>query len=262
MKVVLFCGGLGTRIRDYSESVPKPMIHIGYRPVLWHLMKYYAHYGHTEFVLCLGYRGDAVKQYFLDYNECLSNDFVLSEGGRRVELVGKDIENWKISFVDTGLHANVGERLRAVRRYVANDEMFLANYADGLTDLDLGAYVEWFRKQGKTAALLAVRPTYTFHLVALNGESGVRGITDFGEAGLWINGGFFVFRKAIFDYLEEGEDLVQAPFARLTGKDQLVAYKHHGFWACMDTFKDKQRFDDMYATGDRPWEVWSREPRP
>jgi len=132
MKVVLFCGGLGTRLREYSETIPKPMANIGYRPILWHLMKYYAHFGHTEFILCLGYRGDLIKQYFLDYNECLSNDFELSGGGKHVRLYGRDIDQWKITFADTGLHSNIGQRLKAVQRYLGDDPIFLANYSDGL----------------------------------------------------------------------------------------------------------------------------------
>src|SRR5512146_3359471 len=145
MKVVLFCGGLGMRLRDYAENVPKPMVPLDYRPILWHVMKYYAHFGHTDFILCLGYRGDLVKQYFLNYEECTSNDFVLSEGGRRREMLNSDIDDWRITFVETGLNANIGERLMAVRRHVAGEEMFLANYSDGLTDLCLPDQIEHMR---------------------------------------------------------------------------------------------------------------------
>ena len=137
MKVVLFCGGLGTRLREYSENIPKPMVNIGYRPIIWHVMKYYAHYGHTDFILCLGYRGDVLKQYFLNYEECLSNDFELSQGGRELKLYSRDIEHWNISFVDTGLYSNIGQRLKKVERYLDGEEVFLANYTDGLSDLPL-----------------------------------------------------------------------------------------------------------------------------
>jgi glucose-1-phosphate cytidylyltransferase len=159
MKVVLFCGGLGTRIRDYSESVPKPMVNIGYRPIMWHLMKYYAHYGHTEFILCLGYKADVIKEYFLNYNECLSNDFVLSGGGKEVEMLNSDIQNWKITFVDTGLHSNIGQRLKAVEKHIGDDEMFLANYSDGLSTLPLDLYVDNFIRQDKTACFVNVKST-------------------------------------------------------------------------------------------------------
>src|SRR5574341_155527 len=131
MKVVLFCGGLGMRLREYSEAVPKPMVPVGYRPIVWHLMRYYAHYGHKDFILCLGYKADAIKNYFLQYDETVSNDFVLSQGGGKVELLGSDISDWKITFVDTGLTTNIGQRLRAVEKHLKDEEVFLANYADG-----------------------------------------------------------------------------------------------------------------------------------
>ncbi|HXI52323.1 MAG TPA: glucose-1-phosphate cytidylyltransferase, partial [Candidatus Saccharimonadales bacterium] len=172
MKVVLFCGGQGMRMREYSDVIPKPMVQIGYRPILWHLMKYYAHYGHKEFILCLGYRGDTIKNYFLNYDECVSNDFVLTGGGRNVQLISKDIDDWKITFVDTGLHSNVGQRLMRVRKYVENDEIFLANYADGLTDLPFTTLQDYFLKSNTVACFLGVRPLASYHLVSL-GEEGV-----------------------------------------------------------------------------------------
>lgn len=265
MKVVLFCGGLGTRLREYSETIPKPMVPIGSRPILWHLMKYYAFYGHTEFILCLGYRGDVIRQYFLDYNECLSNDFTLSQGGREIKLFNRDIEDWKITFVDTGLNANVGQRLRAVRHLLEGEDAFLANYSDGLSDLPLPKFLADFESQGRTASFVCVRPHQTFHIVRLDDAGSVESIRHFGHSGLWINGGFFAFRPSIFDYLAEGEELVLGPFDRLIEKGQLGAYRHEGFWSCMDTFKDKQMFDDMDARGDCPWKVWAppgRRPAP
>ena len=256
MKVVLFCGGLGTRLREHSETVPKPMVNIGYRPIVWHLMKYYAHFGHTEFILCLGYRGDLIKQYFLAYDECLSNDFELTGGSQDLRLFGRDIEGWKITFADTGLHANIGQRLKAVQRYLGDDPAFLANYSDGLSDLPLPEYLDHFRRQNKIASFVCVRPRQSFHAVSLGDDSLVRDIRHIGDSGLWINGGFFAFKREIFDYLKEGEELVEEPFQRLIGMQQLIAYRHHGFWACMDTFKDKQAFDDMNARGETPWAVW------
>src|SRR5512134_2167309 len=147
MKVVLFCGGLGTRLKEYSDTIPKPMVEIGYRPLLWHLMRYYAHFGHKEFILCLGYKGDTIKKYFLEYDETVSNDFVMTEGGRKVDLLASDIQDWKITFVDTGMSSNIGMRLKAVEPYVAGDEMFLANYSDGLSDLPMPEVIEYFRKK-------------------------------------------------------------------------------------------------------------------
>ena len=260
MKVVLFCGGLGMRLRDYSDTIPKPMVSIGYRPIIWHVMKYYAHYGHTDFILCLGYRGDLIKQYFLSYEECLSNDFVLSKGGKEVKLHSQDIQNWSINFVDTGLYSNIGQRLKAVERHLAGEEMFLANYTDGLADLPLPQYLDQFAQGDAIASFACVRPAQTFHMVTTDPAGLVKEIRDVEQADVWINGGFFAFKREIFDYMHEGEELVREPFARLITQRRLVAYRHHGFWACMDTFKDKQRLDDLNAQGDCPWEVWRHDP--
>ncbi len=256
MKVVLFCGGLGTRLREYSDTIPKPMVNIGPRPIIWHVMKYYAHFGHTDFILCLGYRGDMIKNYFLNYDECLSNDFVLSKGGKEVRVYGRDIADWTITFADTGQQSNIGQRLKAVERYLDGEDVFLANYTDGLSDLPLDWYLDEFLRQGKVGSFVCVRPNYSFHLVALSPEGAVQNIQPIASSGLWINGGFFAFRREIFDYMREGEELVHEPFHRLMAADQLMAYRHEGFWACMDTLKDKQLFDDMHARGQRPWEVW------
>jgi glucose-1-phosphate cytidylyltransferase len=258
MKVVLFCGGQGMRMREYSDVIPKPMVQIGYRPILWHLMKYYAHYGHKEFILCLGYRGDTIKNYFLNYDECVSNDFVLTGGGRNVQLISKDIDDWKITFVDTGLHSNVGQRLMRVRKYVENDEIFLANYADGLTDLPFSTLHDYFLKEPKTACFLGVRPLASYHLVSLSGEGVVTDITSTALSSSRINGGFFILRNSIFNYMKDGEELVEAPFRRLIGEGQLMAYPYDGFWACMDTFKEKQALDELYTKGNAPWEVWKQ----
>lgn len=256
MKVVLFCGGQGMRLRDIPQPVPKPMTVIGYRPLLWHLMKYYSHYGHHDFILCLGYGADVIKEAFLNYNECVSNDFVLSGGGRKIELLRKDIEEWRITFVDTGQSANVGQRLRSVRKFVGDDEVFLANYADGLTDLPLPKLIDYFKASGKIGCFVGVTPTASFHQVALDADGVVTGIEHIARSGHMINGGFFVFRREVFDYIKEGEDLVEEPFHRMIAEKQLIAYPYKGFWACMDTFKEKQHLDDLHATGHAPWQVW------
>ena len=257
MKVVLFCGGLGLRIRD-AEDIPKPMVHIGYRPILWHVMKYYAHFGHKDFILCLGYRGDAIKSYFLNYSECTSNDFVLSGGGKKLELFNSDIQDWSITFADTGMNSNIGQRLKAVEKYLEGEEEFLANYSDGLTDLPLPEQLEHFHQHGKIASFLCVRPNLSYHMVSLQEGNGslVSGIHAMNNGAVWINGGFFIFKKRIFDYIHEKEELVSEPFQRLVEEKQLIAYPYHGFWESMDTFKDRQHLESLYASGAAPWRVW------
>jgi glucose-1-phosphate cytidylyltransferase len=256
MKVVLFCGGLGLRLRDYADHIPKPMVPIGYRPVLWHVMKYYAHFGHRDFVLCLGYRGDLIKQYFLNYNECLSNDFVLTQGGKDLQLANRDIHDWKITFADTGINSNIGQRLRAVEKYVGDEELFLANYCDGLTDLHFPAYLDFARKQDTVATFASVRPSLSYHVVRTAPGGLVSEIKELTRSDIRINGGLFVLKRDIFKYLGPGEELVAQPFQRLIQKRQLAAYEYDGYFGAMDTFKDKQQLDDLYERGDAPWEVW------
>jgi len=261
MKVVIFCGGLGMRLREAGDDLPKPMVPIGNRPILWHLMKYYAHYGHTDFILCLGYRADAIKKFFLNYEETSSNDFVLSKGGREIELMNRDISDWRITFADTGVNANIGQRLMAVRNYLRGEETFLANYADGLTDMHLPSVIERFKAGGKIANFVSVRPNLSFHAVSSRPDGGVREIRPVMETDLRINGGYFLFRSEIFDYINPGEELVEQPFDRLIAANELVSYPHDGFTASMDTFKDKAHFDELYAKGTAPWEVWRASAR-
>ncbi len=262
MKVVLFCGGLGMRLRDYSESIPKPMVPVGYRPILWHVMRYYAHFGHKDFVLCLGYKADVIKQYFLNYDETISNDFVLSGGGKNVDLLASDIQDWNITFVDTGLNSNIGMRLKAVQPFLKDEEMFLANYSDGVSDLPLPAMIDFFRRREGVACFAGVAPTQSFHLVSVEDGGRVSSIRHVKDVGMRVNGGFFVFRREIFEWVRPGEELVQEPFQRLAAAGKLLSYAHDGFWACMDTFKDKQLLEDMYARGHVPWEVWKNGMQP
>ena len=255
MKVVLFCGGLGTRLREHSDTIPKPLVTIGYRPLLWHLMRYYAHFGHHEFILCLGYRGDMIREYFLKYNDAMSNDFTLSEGGRRVELHSRDANDWRITFVDTGLHSTIAQRLVRVQKYLDGEPEFFANYSDGLSSLPLDGQLADFRAKGAVASFVSVPSPLSFHYVqsAADGTVTTLGAADTQQR---INGGFFVFSHEMFKYIKVGDELVEAPFARLIAERRLVSYPWDGFWRCMDTFKDKITFDRMEAGGDSPWKVW------
>lgn len=257
MKVVLFCGGLGTRLREHSDTIPKPLVNIGFRPVLWHLMRYYAHFGHKDFILALGYRGDLIRDYFLKYDECMSNDFTLS-GGKRI-VHSRDCDDWNITFVDTGLHSNIGQRLLRVRKYVESDEEFLANYADGLSDLPLDELIADFRRKKAVATLASVRSWHSFHAVQSSPEGYVTAMGPWRNDDFLINGGFFAMRREIFDYINEGDELVEEPFARLREKRLLTTYRYSGYWQSMDTFKDKISFDRMEAKGECPWMVWKQD---
>jgi len=243
------------RIKEHSGPIPKPMVCVGYRPILWHLMKYYAHYGHKDFILCLGHGADHIKRYFVDYDETVSNDFVLT-GGKDVELMRSDIHDWRITFVDTGLSACVGERLLAVREFLGDDEWFLANYADGVSDAPLDRMVEFAQASGRAATFLGVRPNYTSHVIQTDPTGAVTEVRHVTEMGLRINGGFFVMNRRFFDYILPGEDILAEPSHRMAAVGQLGSYDYDGFWACMDTFKEKKLLEDIYNAGHAPWEVW------
>ncbi len=257
MKVVLFCGGAGMRLRGYADDVPKPMVQIGTRPILWHLMKYYAHFGHKDFVLCLGYKGNCIKDYFLNYDESVSNDFVWSQGGKKVHFLNRDIDDWTITFVETGASSTIGERLKAVEPYLRGEDMFLANYGDGLSDLPLDDMVARFRRSSAVASLLLVQPTASFDIVNTGPAGMVTGVSELKQSDIWINGGFFALRNEIFQYIRPGDELVRAPFQRLIDKHALLAHKYNGFWQCMDTFKDKERLEELNR-GSAPWKVWQQ----
>jgi glucose-1-phosphate cytidylyltransferase len=255
MKVVLFCGGLGTRIREYSESIPKPMIPIGQQPILWHVMQYYSQYGHRDFVLCLGYKANVVKEFFLNHNPATNSDCTISQFGSKVELLGERPADWRVSLVDTGVWRNIGQRLLAVRHLVQDDEMFLANYSDGLTDAPLPEMIDRFERSGKTACFIAIHPPITFHLASFDENGTVRKISASNESEMWINGGYFIFRKKIFDYIGEGDELVEQPFKRLIDEGDLMAYRYEGFWRAMDTLRDRQVLEEMTERGDTPWHL-------
>lgn len=258
MKVVLFCGGLGTRIRDYSENVPKPMVPIGHYPILWHVMQYYSYYGHRDFILCLGYKANVIKEYFLEARYSNHEDVIISNFGRKIESIGDKLPDWRVALVDTGIWRNIGERLLAVKELLNGEELFLANYSDGLTDAPLPELVEAFEKSGRIGCFIAVHPPFNFHLAEFDERGEVCRFRTSQQADIWVNGGYFIFRKEIFDYLREGEELVLAPFERLIKSNQLMAYRYEGFWRAMDTLKDKQLLEEMVEHGKMPWRPLNR----
>ena len=261
MKVVLFCGGQGLRMRGAAEGLPKPMVRLGRRPLLWHVMRYYAHWGHKDFILCLGHGGEAIKEYFVANEEWRSSDFVLVPGGSRPEPLGRDdMRDWRITFVDTGADANIGERLLAVRQHLRGEETFLANYSDGLTDYPLPQLIDDALDRRAVGAFLATRPATSFHFVEQDADGTVRGIRPVEETALRVNGGFFVFDRDIFDHIRPGEELVEGPFARLAEQRLLLAHRYDGFWRCCDTPKDLRALEGMLARGPAPWELWRRFP--
>jgi len=257
MKVVLFCGGAGMRLRGYSEDVPKPMVTVGNRPVLWHVMKYYAHYGHKDFILCLGYKGNVIKNYFLEYEESVSNDFILSQGGRKLDFMQRDIDDWRIAFVDTGQQSSIGDRLRLVEPYLEGESVFLANYSDGLTDFPLPDLIDDFSRTDAYASFLSVQPrTSSLDTVVMEQNGSVKAIRCMKDSNVWVNGGYFVLRSEVFRYLKHGEELVYEPMQRMIAEDKVRSVRYEGFWQCMDTFKDKQILDNLEASGHAPWCVW------
>ena len=262
MKVVIFCGGLGLRMRELSEDIPKPMIQVGDRPILWHIMRYYAYYGHHDFILCLGYKADAIKRFFLNYKEAQANNFVLSHGGTQVEQLPSEIDDWKITFVDTGLHTNIGQRLKKVERYLKSEELFLATYGDNVSDAPLDEMIGTFQDEpDKVASFLSVRSNQSFHVIRTTGSGSSRTVTGFetmNDSNIRINGGFFVFRQPIFDYLNHGRELVPDALNMLATEGKLSTWQHDGFWAAMDTPKEMRMLDALYTQGNARWAKWER----
>lgn len=255
MKVVLFCGGYGMRMRSDEAPLPKPMSPIGSRPMLWHIMRYYAHFGHTDFILCLGYGAQVIKDYFLHYEETASNDFVLRDGGADVKLLSTDITDWTITFVDTGLETPIGERLRRVRPYLDGDPVFLANYGDGLSNIDMNDLIARL-PAGHAGSLLAVAPQDSFHMVSISSDGNLTGLEPVANMDMRINGGFFVLRQEIFDYICVGEDLVMHGCVRAAEEGRFSAHRFDGFWACMDTVKERAYLEGLDQSGAAPWKVW------
>ena len=256
MKVVLFCGGLGMRMRDGVTSGPKPMAMVGERPLLWHVMRYYAHFGHKDFIICLGYGATAVKDFFLNYDETRSNDFVIENGARDVKLFKTDISEWRITLVDTGLNSPIGERLRRVRRFVEDEPIFLANYADVLTNAQLPDMIERFKASTAIVGLLAVPPQSSHHVVDIDDNGLITQVTAMQDLRQWENGGYFTMRPEIFDHLHENEDLVEDAIMRLVPLRRVLAYPYKGYWSPADTVKERVQLDELYHRGTCPWMIW------
>jgi glucose-1-phosphate cytidylyltransferase len=246
------CGGLGTRNHEYSEGFPKPMIPVGQRPILWHIMNYYSHHGHRDLVLCLGYKANTIRKVFLNRQHTYFSDCIISEKGQKVELIGEKQAGWRVTLVDRGIWRNVGERLCAVREHAKDEEVFLANYSDGLSDVPLQKMIDLLKNSGKTACFLAGRPALTFHLVEFDANERVETPRASADWNIWINAGF-VFRNRIFDYIKDGEVLVIEPFRRLIKDGELIAYRYTGFFRPMDMLKDRQILEEMVDRGDMPW---------
>ena len=255
MKVVIFCGGHGVRMGEETRRIPKPMIEIGGKPILWHIMRYYSMWGHDEFILCLGYKGEAIKQFFLSYNGALLNDFVLERDatGTKLDLLSRDLDKWRITFVDTGLNSNIAERLKAVAPHLGDDEEFLATYGDGLIDAPLPAVIEAFRESGKAAQFVSVKPQFNAHVISTDEAGNVTSVEDLSRSSLRINGGFFVLKREVIDWIQPGDEFVEETFERLIAARELVAYQHEGFFGPMDTIKDRQRLEVLHESGQAPW---------
>ncbi|MDL1966992.1 MAG: glucose-1-phosphate cytidylyltransferase [Deltaproteobacteria bacterium] len=258
MQTIILCGGLGTRLREETEFRPKPMVEIGGKPILWHIMKIYSHYGIKDFVLSLGYKGEMIKEYFYNY-EILSNDFTIELGNKKnIEIHSNNAEkDWRITLADTGDKALKGARLKRVQQYI-DDDTFMLTYGDGFADVDINALLAFHNKHGKLATVTGINPASRFGELKIKGNQ----VESFSEKprdgdGL-INGGFFIFNKGIFDYLsiDENCDLEIGPLEKIAGEGQLMVYKHRGFWACMDTIRDMEYLNKLWVEGKAEWKVW------
>lgn len=258
MKVVILAGGFGTRISEESHLRPKPMIEIGGRPILWHIMKYYLHFGYNEFIICLGYKGYMIKEFFADYYLHMSDvTFDFSDGKRDVTIHNNFVEPWKVTLVDTGLTTMTGGRLKRIKDYIDNETFFMT-YGDGVADVDLYALLDWHKTKGKLATMTAIQPSGRFGVLDIDKEAEVVAFREKKqEDNGWINGGFMVLEPAVLDYIE-GDDTFfeKEPLERLAQEKQLNAYKHTGFWQCMDTQRDKGLLENLLDSGEAPWKMW------
>lgn len=260
MKVVILAGGYGTRIRDVADDIPKPMIPIGPYPILWHVMKLYAHFGHTDFIVCLGYKGQVIKDFFLNY-EAYTRDFTitLGGGGKPTYHSEHDESDWAVTLADTGVSSMTGSRISRIKRYLDNDEEFMLTYGDGVSDVNLQALLDFHRSHGKILTVTGVRPPGRFGEMEGEEDGLIRAFNEKPQSeGGRISGGFFVAKTRIFDYLDDRDDLVfeQEPIRQLVNDGQMMMYKHNGFWQPMDTGREYKLLNAMYEDGDAPWVRW------
>jgi glucose-1-phosphate cytidylyltransferase len=263
VKVVILCGGLGTRLREETEFRPKPMVEIGGRPILWHIMKMYAHHGFHDFVLCLGYRGNTIKDYFLNY-EAMNNDFTMCLGQRsEIRCHGRHHEQgYSVTLADTGLESMTGGRVRKIRKYI-DGNTFLLTYGDGVSDVNIGRLLEFHRSHGKIATVTTVPPLSRFGILELADQSRVLRFIEKPKSEGWISAGFFALERQVFDYIGGDECVFERePLERLAADGQLMAYRHEGFFYAMDTFREYQHLNDLWARGNAPWKVWDDTPIP
>jgi glucose-1-phosphate cytidylyltransferase len=261
LQVVILCGGQGTRMQGGSEPRPKMLVEIGGRPMLWHLMSIYAHHGHTEFILCLGYLGEQIRRYFLEYEPMHRNLTLRLGDSDGLRYYGDNSEaGWNVTMIDTGLWAQTGARVARVEQYIRGDTFF-CTYGDGLGDVDLPALLAFHRSKGVLATLTGVRPNSQWGFVYTDGNGLVTGFEEKPQVREWVNGGFFVFERGVFDYLRGSDDLIleREPFERLAADGQLAMYPHSGFWRAMDTFKDVRDMESIWESGQAPWRVWETD---
>ena len=258
MKTVIFAGGMGTRISEESVLKPKPMIEIGGKPILWHIMKIYAKHGFNDFVVCLGYKGHMIKEYFINYF-LYNSDLTVKLGDNNMEVHFSNTEHFNVTLIDTGLHTNTAGRLKAVKKYL-NNEPFMLTYGDGVADVNIPELIQFHKQNGKLATLTSVKNTSRFGDVESNSNGEVTSFKEKTEDNdSWINGGFFVLEPGIFDYLENDMTDVQwekKPLIEIANNGQLMAYKHNGFWKCMDAMRDKTELEELWNSGNAKWKIW------
>ncbi|MCM1532466.1 MAG: glucose-1-phosphate cytidylyltransferase [Bacteroides sp.] len=259
MKVVLLAGGFGTRLSEETETRPKPMLEIGGKPILWHIMKIYSHYGFNEFIVCCGYKAHMIKQYFVDYFLHRA-DMTINLSDNTIDIHHSNAEPWKVTLVDTGLNTMTGGRIKRIKEYLSPDEPFMLTYGDGVADIDISALLNFHREQKKQATVTVVQPAGRFGAVTFDGQDGVK-IFSFQEKpkgdNVWINGGFFVLEPGVLDYIEDDNTVWERkPLETLAAQGELVAYRHRGFWKPMDTLREKRELETLWDSGSAPWKVW------